>query len=292
VEPGLPTTARRLVADSSVLRDPALAHFLASHPENRAVVPEVSAFEPYKNGSVDSIARTFETLCRQSRQVLILHGTDDIISAEEHGALPASKYIDVDQTAGISEFCQHLRVAVAGASLQRAHIEAHREAAAANVARTKRGYESTLVGLKGFEEHIGAEHVRHLRRGTAGYPRDLMLKALHFAVALSRDFCSLRYGPPATWTTDFRNTGRFLFRFSLATTALALWWTRNGGLDTVAVGKLTNDMLDMQQVAYATRFDGILTRDAKMKEIHDETRSMLDSLAPNKPGEKNRPDAS
>ena len=61
---------------------------------------------------------------------------------------------------------------------------------------------------------------------------------------------------------------RFLFRFSAAATVLALWWIRKRGIDTARATRVINDMLDMQQVALASRFDGLFTEDRRMQEIY------------------------
>ena len=65
------------------------------------------------------------------------------------------------------------------------------------------------------------------------------------------------------------------FRYGVAGYAPALWWIRNGDAATAPEEHLCNDILDMQQVALAIRFDGLLTKDAKLKEIFEETRIYL-----------------
>lgn len=67
----------------------------------------------------------------------------------------------------------------------------------------------------------------------------------------------------------------FAFRYAVAGYALALWWIRHGDVTTAPHGLLCNDVLDMQQMAFATRFDGLLARDAKLNEIFEETRIYL-----------------
>jgi hypothetical protein len=47
------------------------------------------------------------------------------------------------------------------------------------------------------------------------------------------------------------------------------------GIEAASDDTLCNDILDAQQAALATRFDGLLTRDAKLQKIFEETRTYV-----------------
>jgi hypothetical protein len=68
------------------------------------------------------------------------------------------------------------------------------------------------------------------------------------------------------------------FRFGWAGYVLALWWIRNGGIESANDDTLCNDILDAQQAAVATYFDGLLTKDVKLQSIYEETRAYIDML--------------
>ena len=63
-----------------------------------------------------------------------------------------------------------------------------------------------------------------------------------------------------------------------ATYLLALQWISDGGPGTVKRKRLQNDYIDMHYVAYATFYDGLLTRDTKMKGIYEETCFVLKNV--------------
>jgi hypothetical protein len=68
------------------------------------------------------------------------------------------------------------------------------------------------------------------------------------------------------------------FRYGCAGYLLALWWIRNGGIESANDDTLCNDILDAQQAALATYFDGLLTKDVKLQSIYKETRAYIDML--------------
>ena len=70
----------------------------------------------------------------------------------------------------------------------------------------------------------------------------------------------------------------FLFRFAIGSFLMALRWISDGGPTNVKAEKLRNDIIDMGYVAYATFFDGLLTRDKKMQELYQESCFFLDTV--------------
>lgn len=70
----------------------------------------------------------------------------------------------------------------------------------------------------------------------------------------------------------------YVFRFAVSAYLLTLDWISNGGPGNVNLERLRNDFVDMNYVAYGTFFDGILTRDAKMKRMYNETCFLLENL--------------
>jgi hypothetical protein len=79
----------------------------------------------------------------------------------------------------------------------------------------------------------------------------------------------------ATFPTADNLRDTFIFRFALAVHLLVLRWLSEGGIDTVSMDRLRNDVVDMSYVAYATFFDGILSRDRKLLEIYEEATFFL-----------------
>ena len=70
----------------------------------------------------------------------------------------------------------------------------------------------------------------------------------------------------------------FIFRYSLCVYLIAIDWLANGGISGVKPEKMRNDMIDMNFVAYATYFDGLLSKDAKALRIYDEASFLLKNV--------------
>jgi len=59
-----------------------------------------------------------------------------------------------------------------------------------------------------------------------------------------------------------------IFRYCICSFVCAIDWIGKGGYETVLDAKLMNDYTDMAYAAYATYYDGLLTEDRKLGEIH------------------------
>lgn len=70
----------------------------------------------------------------------------------------------------------------------------------------------------------------------------------------------------------------FILRFVLANYVLGLHWGVKGAVYTVDAMRLRNDVTDASYGAYASLFDGLITADNKMAEIHGHTRHLASEL--------------
>ena len=74
---------------------------------------------------------------------------------------------------------------------------------------------------------------------------------------------------------EFYNS--YLFRSCVCFYFVAQEWHLNGGLNSVKSKTMMNDMLDMQIVAYATYFDGLLSNDKKAKRMYEISNHFIKS---------------
>ena len=75
-----------------------------------------------------------------------------------------------------------------------------------------------------------------------------------------------------------------ILRYAVSAYLLTLQWISDGGPGNVKREKLRNDYVDMHYVAYATFYEGLLTRDAKMKGIYEEICFVLENVFDTEPG--------
>jgi hypothetical protein len=64
---------------------------------------------------------------------------------------------------------------------------------------------------------------------------------------------------------------RLVLRYAVAAYVSALRWISVGGIDSVSVQRLANDLVDITHVAYATYFDGVLSEDRRLNDVYEET---------------------
>src|SRR5712664_699129 len=65
----------------------------------------------------------------------------------------------------------------------------------------------------------------------------------------------------------------FTFRYALTGYLIALRWIAVGGAKNVKPEKIRNDIVDATLAAYATYFQGLLSRDEKANEIYGDAKA-------------------
>ena len=265
----------RMVIDSSFLRSSETEAFLRKNPDNRAVLSEVTAFEAYKGDPLWNAAANFAICGRFAPQILVLRCVRDIIEAEGQRILSPADYIDAGQTAGFARYCRLLERAVAGDAHVRAEIAAHGAAAAGKIAATRSGTQQVAEGVRGIAASFNRAERAEIRSGE--FSEETLLRIYRGMMELAA--FSLAEGSYAAALPPLSEAVHTLaFRYACAGYVLALWWIRHGGIEAASSDTLCNDILDAQQAALATRFDGLLTRDAKLQSICEETRLYIDVL--------------
>lgn len=262
------------VIDSNRLRSEELRSFLAKSPKNIAVLTDFVGMEAYKADSLSTLYRSMEVVAIFPRQVQILKGTAKVCAMSGRAAGLQRRLIDQDQTSGFPDFVKHLELARLGNEhLQKQLLE--------NV-ESARGHLD--VQMLGDAESLGAtfdtlamayskEERAILRRGDPYTPamlRRLMETLLQLSI---QSFKVAPSGLRIPMREELPNT--FIFRVSLCTYLLAIRGGAAGGLTNSAPAKIRNHMVDMVLAAYATFFDGLLSADTMLNDLHSEARMML-----------------
>jgi hypothetical protein len=112
---------------------------------------------------------------------------------------------------------------------------------------------------------------RPFRRGTQFKLLDAMFeesRRLYLATDVEEHFWPKTVG-------DAVNS--YPFRYAVCLMLHYMRWVRDGHPQR-SVQKLRNDIVDVNTAAFATFFDGLLTRDGKLKGIHAEARYIVEQL--------------
>jgi hypothetical protein len=87
---------------------------------------------------------------------------------------------------------------------------------------------------------------------------------------------SLDHPSAARWPALLPST--FIFRYSLACYLLTIRWIGDGGVENAKPKVLANDVVDMNYVAFATYFDGVLSLDSKVLGVYEEASLFLHTV--------------
>jgi hypothetical protein len=263
------------IIDANYFQDAGLKQYLGSSKEHFVVFCDYACMEAYKGNSLKSISKSIEIVSNFPNQVIVLKGTRDLVSltlmSVNHAQLE-----DSGQTKGFRDFCFGVHLALSGNESLKAQIIEKGIEASACFDTFRDDAAKVAKGIAELRKSFTLEHLRVLRERDF-YPADLLgrfkREILEITALLFSAHPDIDQMPQAEQVRD-----SYLFRFAVSTYILALRWISDGGPAMVKLDKLRNDIVDMNYVAYATYFDGLLSRDKKMNEIFQETCFVLENM--------------
>lgn len=255
-----------MVVDSNFLQNDKLRQFLSDSNSNFAVLTDYAAMEAYKGNTLVSILKSMAILSEFPRQVIVLKGTQTICGLRGRRAGLQRRLIDYRQTQKFPAFCRYLSAAKSGdARCQSQLLELGREADA-QMYRVLRDVEKTAEHLEEVAKLFSLDELRALRTGKKlpdGMSEKISKNIMLIAAFLFRRHLGTQKLPP--WS-EAPNT--FVFRFAVCLYLWALNWISVGGAKGTKSTTFRNDLVDLSFAAYATFFDGLLTSDRKLSELH------------------------
>ena len=274
----------REVIDSNFLQSDELKTYLAESTDNYVVMTDYVAMEAYKGDTLPWFYDLMELLSRYPKQVLVLKEMREVCGLYGPAAASQDSLIDETKTRDFLEFCQHLAAAKQGdPSLQRQLLE-NGKAATAHIGGMLRDMATLANGIDLMTKDCSPAELKILRRRDRPLPQRLgeliqnpqMLRkqiqdVTALAAALSQD------DPSATsWLKLPEARDRFIFRFAICGYVSILMRIRDGGAGKITPEKLrNNDVIDVNIVAFATYFDGLLTADKRAAEIYEGAEFLL-----------------
>jgi len=244
--------------------------------------------EAYKGNAIVSIQKSLEIVSRYPSQVIVLKSTPEIIR-HQHATDTVSSVIleDQNQTKGFQFFCEQVKFASAGNHELSTQILAHGREASRHFDLMQDSSSNFVAGIEGISSELSPEYLYFLKKRTPlslDAIEEMTQKILMLAALLLNEHPDVSVTPGNC--NELRNS--YIFRYSIASFILAMRWISDGGVKNVKQQRLRNDVVDMTYVAYATFFDGLLSKDKKAIEIYEETCFLLDNLFVSEPA--NPPD--
>lgn len=265
----------RKVVDQNYLREPndELHRFLSAG--NMALLSDYATMEVYKGDSLLNIRRSLEILSKYPRQVLILRPTQVVIRITQVGKRPPARLlIDEEQSADFGSFCaQVYAIDPDRLSPELAMFESKSRQANEFYRGRLDFARMVLDSIDTYRKAFNPDELKRIR--TNSFTPELLDKMDDHVFSVAVRFMHLNGFVLRTARQAVTN---FLFRWSIAAYFLVVGWLSEGGYQSLPLAKMQNDIIDMTYVTYATYFDGLLSRDNKMKQIRLLTEAFLKHL--------------
>ncbi len=274
--------ALRVIIDSNRLQSMDLRAFLQVSPDNFAVLTDYAWIEAYKGDSLISIQKSMGVLKDFPQQVIVLKFTRAICRIEPSPSGMASAMARKGQE--FSQTVTGLLQAQAGDPGAIAQIIAHGEGADRQMAKLLADVVDLPVVFQDMlRTFFTSEEIAHIRAGKP-YTLDLVRKVLEVVDVLAETFYRRHPERPRLPHRRARFHG-FIHRHALAALLYFLRWVREGSPLEKAAKKVRNDIVDVSFATYGTFFNGVMTDDAKVRELHMELRVVLSETPARMPPE-------
>jgi hypothetical protein len=263
------------IIDANYFQDPALKAYLSSSKENFVVFNDYACMESYKGNSIKSISKSLEIVSSFPDQVIVLKNTREIVRLTLQSSDPR-QLEDIDQSKRFRHFCHGVRLAALGDETLKRQIIAKGMKASAHLNALRNDAIKGARGISELKKSFKPEHLSVLRKNepiSSEMASKIIRDILLLAAFLYRDHPDVDRMPKAN---ELSNS--YIFRIAVCVHLLALKWISDGGPGTVSLGKLSNDLVDMNYAAHATYFDGLLTRDKKMMKIYQDACFVLEKV--------------
>jgi len=262
------------IIDANYFQTPELKQYLGSSKEHFVVFCDYACMEAYRGNTLKSISKSIEIVSDFPDQVIVLKCTRDLVSLTL-SSMDSARLEDSDQTKGFRAFCLGVRLAMSGNEALKAQIIKKGIEASVRFDNFRDNAAKVAKGIAELSKSFTPEHLRVLRKREV-YPADLLGRIIREIIEITALLFSkhpdIDQMPEAGRVRD-----SYLFRFAVSTYILTLRWISDGGPATVSLDKLRNDIVDMNYIAHATYFDGLLSRDRKMNEIYQEACFILEN---------------
>ncbi len=255
------------IVDSSYLRH-GLREYFSAAKDNVAILPDQLAMELFKGTGQTNIKRSLHSFAEFPEQVLVLRSTHDIIKLRPRPNEVEREFVDTEQTLQFRTYCQALFAGKLD-SQDRARKEA------ISNARYSRQFGTIEVirdSIKRIEAMLTPDELKNLRAKRPMSPEFVTRFADDVLAGTGTFVVEELKMPPPTFEQVLYT---YPFRYVLCTYARAIDWIMQGAHESTSREKLMNDFTDMAYAAYGTFFDGVLTNDGKLREIHTFARFML-----------------
>lgn len=264
------------IADNSFLQDEAsLRGFLNESSRNVVVLSDYPAMGTYRSGNIAAVYKVTKALGDHPGQVAILKGATKIAGLSGRAAGLQGRLVDEGETSYFPTFCQEVASAVSGHTGARDAFKQHVQAANEQLGILLGHADHMAEAYEEISKVFTQDELKVIRTSET-YTPNIARKLTHFIAELAVPL--IQKHPRGRRKLRKEELPNLLaFRLTICNAVLMLQWLSVGGARSTSPEKLRNDMIDCHISAYATYFDGVLTKDQKQMQIFNRTRYILRS---------------
>jgi hypothetical protein len=273
----------RKVVDTNFLQDEGLRDYLSASPKNIAVVIDYAELEIVKTGK-DNLLKSTEILVQFPKQVVLAKTADvaSVMRGKRKGM--KKRFSDGRRTTVFRKWGRHGREKLKkGEKAEVDRVVAASKEAVRHLELIKEGTKHFAVDLEEAAKQFTPEELRMLRnkeRFTEQMTGKMLDRILHFAKGF---FEATGWRELPAWE-ELAHT--YIFRLAVCACMHALHWMAAGGAKKAGEDRIQNDIVDATFAAYATCFDGFLTKDKMALEIYKNAQFVLQQVLALKPPKK------
>lgn len=261
------------IIDVNYLRDNRLRDYLEEDKNNFILLTDYASMESFKGQSLVNIKNSMEIISDFSEQVLVLKNTVDVMKEDLSHPWQNDFLIDQQQSIGFRDFCREVKQASEGNSFFADHLLKKSELASLAIEQKKESASLVFKGIEQFSKELDQEFVKVLRTREPWTSSEY-----DYIWRTVIELCKLMFKKQNEVPNKDTFIRHYIFRYSLVCYLFALKWISEGGWQSYPKEDMRNDLIDMSYVAYATYFDGVLSKDNKINELYKKTTDFIGKL--------------
>lgn len=269
------------VVDANYFEHNDLEAYFRASGENRAILIDYAGMEMRKGADpVKNLSCSLSILRRYPKHVLVLKGTRVITGMNTVTQGLRARLVDKNQTRGFAEFCRHIQFAAAGDERYIKEVEASAVDAKRHFSQLESGLIAIQDVIAGYTTRFTSKQLTELRESKR-YSKELCGTMKMHLGEIWEDIC--RAHPDIRQLQSLEEVvNNIAFRYVVAGYVWLLEKLRRGasGKQALSAKKVTSDFVDIVYVAYATYFDGVLSKERRVQQNFGETLAILKQLEP------------
>ncbi|MDB6026074.1 MAG: hypothetical protein JWM68_2297 [Verrucomicrobiales bacterium] len=263
------------VIDAGALRSDELFNFLSGSTQNIAVITDYAQIESFKGNGMINGQNSLRILAQFQQQIMVLRPSYEIAELKPRSKGLHQRLVDQKHSAEFGLYCKIMVDELIPREVLEYQAQRKQHLAENRLGQIEDQAEEIRLGMTKLFSHYPPDQLKRIRSG------ELISDAFADHILADILACTAIYFRKTVGDRPLPSpSGIFFsiqFRFALCSYVLALKWAGDCGHETVSTARLRNDFIDATYAAYATFFDGLITKDNKLSEVYSFSRWLLNN---------------